>query len=249
MEDLQGQRSRGDNRVSEIYGLSADSGRRRLRDVLTRSLLRQITLSRRCHPRAKLAAGWRLRLNARRGWKEGTDGKKECAVSEWGEIALATVGLLGTAGYASLLCWRYVICSFKLQRVLFPPLYFFAWFCKANSLCGLARRTRQRKKKVSHCFALHKTEGWILFFLMENVFCFDWLISGATQKKVWAQLQSTDLTFLSILRGPAFEKWISLVHVHPMKKEKKNTSIKWCSYNINWKNLDLLCRPIVAKRQ
>lgn len=57
VEDLQGQRGRGDKRVSEIYGLSADSGQRRLRDVLTRSLLRQITLKRRCHPRAKLAVG------------------------------------------------------------------------------------------------------------------------------------------------------------------------------------------------
>lgn len=57
VEDLQGQRGGGDERVSEIYGLSANSGRRSLRDVFTRYLLRLITLKQQCHPRAKLAVG------------------------------------------------------------------------------------------------------------------------------------------------------------------------------------------------
>lgn len=57
VEDLQGQRGGGDERVSEIYGLSANLGWRSLGDVFTRYLLRLITLKQQCHPRAKLVVG------------------------------------------------------------------------------------------------------------------------------------------------------------------------------------------------
>lgn len=76
-------------------------------------------------PPCQTGGGMTAQANGRWGWKEGA---RECTVSDcdtkgWGGIAPAAVGLVGTAGYASLLCWRYVICSSKVQRMLFPPLF------------------------------------------------------------------------------------------------------------------------------